>query len=389
MFKKIISLSLILFSASAAADGLLRTTNLKKYCAQDGVHRQTIIYLDQGIIARKDPNWYKDILNKTKFLPGERIQVVTIKSGGSTVEQAWDSCYPSYTKEKYQQLKKEEGFGSMFTGGVDENMKNDVKSFTKWFKQALAHPLQDTKHETPPSYASGNFPDKKLVEALYYDAKRMDLENGISRVIIFSDMMEKSDLLDQQKFEPAKRAEAVAKRFPMFLNHASIYVYGINYTNQDTALNEKMQRFWEQYLLTSGAHLEQYGTQLVLPRDNKVFDAHSYSGKLTQSDGKKLATSMRLAYSDKGELVHSWVTISDHYLPISGTLNCSGQNCTVLASIEASTFDGFEKKDVLKLSGSMKALSGSIGARDDSVIDEQGKIYRFDVEYAKDKNLSL
>ena len=303
MLKKLSVLLFFTILSSEVSADLLRTTDLKKYCSQEGVKRQTILYLDQGIIAKKDPNWYKDILNKTKFFPGERLQVVTIKTGGTKIEQAWDTCYPTYTANIYDALKSKEGFGSMFTGGVDENLANDLKSFNKSFTQALAHPLRDTKHDMPPSYSKGNFPGKKLVEALYYDAKRLDLENGISRVIIFSDMIEQSDLIEHSNFDPSTAVDKIAKRFPLFLNPASFYIYGVNYTNEDTSLNQKMESFWNAFLLKSGAVVEHYGTQLVLPKNNQLFSAHSYQGKLTQSDGKKLASKLRLAFFDRSKSV--------------------------------------------------------------------------------------
>ncbi len=381
--------SLLLLPSLAQADGLLRTTNLKSYCAQQGVQRQTVIYLDQGIIAKTDSNWYRDIINKTKFFPGERLQVVTIKDGGGVVEEAWDSCYPAYTEAEYKKRKANEGFGSLLTGGVDDKLKGDLKSFNKWFKQALAHPLAQTRHESTPNYSAGKFPQKKLVEALYYDSARMDLTNAVSRVIIFSDMMENSDLLQHDDFEPSKAADAAAKRFPTFLNHASIYVYGINYTNNQTRLNNQLEAFWKRYLLQSGAHVKNYSTQLVLPKKNQLFTAQSYTGHLTQSDGRKLSTSMRLAYTPDRKLIHSVFTIGDYYMPISGDFYCSGANCELTAAVTYSNFDAFRKGDALQLSGSLKALAGKVGAKDDSVIDEKGSIYRFNVEYLKDRNLSL
>ena len=387
--KKALVLASLFFATNAFADGLLRTTDLKKYCNQEGIDRQTIIYLDQGIIAKKDPNWYKDIINKTKFLPGERLQVVTINDGGATVELAWDTCFPKYTSSAYKKLKSKEGFGSVFTGGIDDQLKADKKSFEKKLYQALGHPLANSRHEQPPIYQSGSFPTKKLVEAFYYDAGRFDLKDGISRVIVFSDMIEKSDLVSHTSLESEVTAKQVAKRFPMFLSHSSFYIYGINYTNKDTALNEKMESFWRQYFLKSGAHIVNYSTQLVLPKKDDGFKARSYSGALVQSDGKKLSTNLRLATQPDGRLVHSWLTIGDHYMTLEGNMNCSGQNCTVDAKITGSTFDGFKVSDVLKLTGNHKSFSGKVGARDESVIDDEGKIYRFDVKYSLDKNLSI
>jgi hypothetical protein len=386
--RSIIVLLALLLASTVEADGLIRTTDLKKYCDQEGVNRQTVIYLDQSVIAKKDPNWFKDILNKAKFLPGERIQIVTIKDGSSTVEQAWDACYPAYTPKNYNNLKENDGFGSVFTGGVDDELTSDSKAFTTRLQQALAHPLQRTRHEQAPKYKN-EFPRKKLVEAFYYDSKRLDLESGIARVIVFSDMIENSDLVNHGSFSPIEDAASVSDRFPVFLNHASFYIYGINYTNSDTALNEKMEQFWRQYFIKSGAEIAHYGTQLVLPRDDGMFEAISYKGKLTQSDGKRLATSMRLAYLPNGDLMHSWLAVGDDFMTLSGNISCSGQNCELEAKIKESGFKYFKPNDVVRLDGALGEMRGKIGARDDSVIDEKGKIYRFDIEFKRDATLSM
>jgi hypothetical protein len=44
---------------------------------------------------------------------------------------------------------------------------------------------------------------------------------------------------------------------------------------------------------------------------------------------------------------------------------------------------------VVKLGGTLSDMRGQIGARDDSVIDEKGKIYRFDIEFEQEPNLSM
>lgn len=386
--KLLLAILTFILAGNAIGDGLIRTVDLKKYCNQDGVYRHTVFYLDQSIISKTDGNWYKDILNKTTFLPGERIQVVTINDGGITTEQAWDSCYPSYSVKNYQAAKDSEGISSIFMGGVEDQLKGDKKAFTSRFQLALAHPLGETRHDEIPQYAN-EFPSKKLVEAFYYDSKRLDIENGIARVIVFSDMIEKSDLVRHDSFEVTEKAEVVAKRFPVFFNHATFYIYGINYTNSDTELNEKMESFWREYFIKSGAEIAHYGTQLVLPRYDSTFSAVSYKGKLTQSDGKKLATSLRLAYLPNGDLIHSWLAIGDKFMTLNGYMACSGMNCQLDAEIKESGFEYFKPQDILRTSGSLSEMKGQIGAKDDSVIDEKGKIYRFDIEFKREQNLSM
>ncbi|MBQ4832190.1 hypothetical protein J8L70_02955 [Pseudoalteromonas sp. MMG010] len=389
MKKALLFITSLMLSFASYADGLLRTSDLKQYCAQEGVNRQTIVYLDQSIISKTDPNWYKDILNKTHFLPGERVQVVTINDGGSTVELVWDTCFPSYTKAVYKQKKAQEGMAVVFTGGVDDQLKNDQKIFNQRIKQALAHPLAGSRHETAPHFEASNFPNKKLVEAFYYDANRTRIDNGIARVIVFSDMIEKSDLVNHSSFNALEAATSAAERFPVFFNHASFFVYGINYSNNETKLNESMEKFWRNFMIYSGAEIAHYGTQLVLPSDNQLFTAKSYKGKLTQSNGKELATQMRLAYTPEGELKYSWLAIGDKYMTLKGTISCSGKNCKVDAQIKESSFDGFKARDALLLNGDMSSLSGTLGARDDSVIDETGKVYRFNVSYTQEARLGM
>ena len=358
------------------AEGLLRTSNLEKYCQVSPGDRQTVIYLDQNIIAAKDPNWYKDLLNKVEYRPGEKIQLVNINNGGSTVELIWDTCHPSLSQERLERIQEKEGFSSLFTGGVADNLENDKKFFKKQFLKALSHPLQDTRHETPPSYSAASFPQKKLVEAIYYDAKRIHIDDVFSRVIVFSDMVENSELFELQDFDPLDAAVAVAKRYPMFLHFASFQIYGINYTNSETQINENIRDFWRQYLLLSGAYVEQYGAQLAVEEDTQNWSFHKYKGYISVA-GVKGAAAFRMVIGDEGKIRHGWLEIADMYLPMSGEIKCSGQNCSLDAEVLSSVNKAaFRKKDVLRLKGTLMNFKGKVGGKDEAVIDEQGNIYQ-------------
>ena len=382
MFKRVL-IALLLISTNAFADGLLRTTNLDKYCQIEPGDRQTVIYLDQNIIATKDPNWYKDILNKVEYRPGEKIQFVNVNDGGSTVELIWETCHPSFSSEKLKELKENEGFGSLFTGGVEDNLAVDKKFFKKQLIKALSYPLQKTRHETPPSYSSRTFPKKKLVEALYYDSKRLDVDDVFSRVIIFSDMIENSELFDLNSFNPIKAASAVSKRYPMLLNFSSFQIYGINYTNSETKVNENIRDFWNQYLLLSGAYVEQYGAQLAVEEDTQRWEFHKYKGHINVN-GIKGASAFRMIIGDDGKIRHGWLEIANLYLPLSGEVKCSGQNCSIDAEVlSSSNKDAFRMKDVLKLKGTLKSLRGQVGGKDESVIDTQGNAYQHPLSFEK------
>lgn len=383
MLKHTLLCTLALLPALASANTLLKTTNLDKYCQMSPGDRQTVIYLDQNIIASKDPNWYKDIVNKVKYRPGEKIQLVNINNGGSTVELIWQTCHPSYSLQQYKKAKANEGVGSLFTGGIDDNLKDDLKFFNKQFLRALAHPLQNTRHETAPSYSKSSFPRKKLVEAIYYDAKRLDVDDVFSRVIVFSDMIENSELFNLNSFTPATAAKNVAKRYPMFLNYANFQIYGINYTNSETKINENIRDFWQQYLLLSGAQVEQYGAQLAVEENSKAWQFAKYKGHV-EVGGIKGASALRFVVGDDNKLRHGWLEIADMYLPISGEVQCSGKNCSIDAQIQASANkDAFRQKDVLRIKGSHDHYKGYVGGRDESVIDAQGNTYQHPISLKK------
>lgn len=368
---------------------IIKTNDLTRYCDQKGVNRQTVLYLDQGIIGKTDPLWYKDIINKLKFLPSEKVKVVTIKDGGSEVELAWEGCFPGYTKENARIIKEKEGAMTLFTGSALDAVKDDMKLFTNNFQRALAHPLSGSRYDEKPRFTLANFPTKKLVEALYYDTKRLDLDNGISRVIVFSDMIEKSNLVDHNNMDPLVTAKAVADRYPMFLNHADFYIYGINYTHGESELNTDMERFWRDYLLRSGANIAHYGNQLVVPRGDENFTVHSYTGYIVDGDGNKIITKMRLGFFDSGELTHSVLTVGDEYLTLKGSIVASGQNTQLSGSIMSSTFSGFGAGDVFTMTGAIKEMHGTIGAPDDRTVDRKGQQYKFDISLSQDANLSL
>lgn len=378
MIKKVIPF-VLLVSSSVFADGLLRTTNLNKYCEAEPGGRQTVIYLDQNIIASKDPNWYKDILNKVEYRPGEKVQFVNINNGGSTVELIWESCHPSFSPQKLKQLKENEGVVALFTGGIEDNLKSDKKFFKKQILKALSYPLQKTRYESPPSFTLKTFPKKKLVEAIYFDSKRLKVDDVFSRVIIFSDMIENSELFSLDSFEPIKSAKAVAKRFPMFLNYSSFQIYGINYTNRQTKINQDIRDFWKQYLLLSGAHVEQYGAQLAIGRETKNWSFHKYKGHVNVN-GAKGASTFRMVIGDDGKIHHGWLELADMYLPLSGEVKCSAQECQVNAEIlSSSNKDAFRKKDVLRLKGTLKSLKGIVGGKDEMVIDAKGNAYQYSI----------
>jgi hypothetical protein len=377
------------FLAPANA-GLFKSAGggLKAFCDVPSP-RQTIIYLDQSVIAKKDPDWYRDIQNKIKFLPSERIHFAMINAEDSRIKEIWSVCHPSMSQESYAKAKKAQ---SMWKKGVDKELKDTQKFYNKYVLNALSAPLATTPLTDKPSY-KGNFPAKSLVEAIYYDSSRYNLSNGVTRVILFSDMVENSGLVSPQKLSSPEQskilARQVAKRFPLDLKNTEFYVYGVGYTHKNSELNRNLETFWSYWLNNSGAQLKSYHAQLNIANSDEMFKPISYTGVMKQLDGSKAAAQLRIGYGVNGNLLNSWFGIRDIRYPITGIYTCKGDKCNIDAKIAFGdeVANMFNAKDALKLNGSRKMLKGTIGAVDDLTRTSDGKAFSMQVVFEQDSKL--
>ena len=385
-------LMIIAFNSSFVAADIFKNpaASLNSFCKTPSP-RQTLIYLDQSIIATKDEDWFKDIRNKLKFLPSERIQVLMISSEDSRVKDVWSVCYPSMSKKQYEQEKENQG---LFETSVDKKIADAKSLYNKYLNSALAAPLAKTKLEHKPNFESHSFPSKSLVEAIYYDSGRFDLSNGITRVVIFSDMVENSEYaspINLTEVNSLKLAQETAERYPMELNNAQFFVYGIGYSHGNSSLNLNLQKYWENLLIDSGAYLASFHSQLNLPKTSSLsFSPYSYTGVMMQANGTKVATDLRLGFAENGVLTNSWFGVLDDRYPLKGGYVCKQNQCTVNAEI---IFSGdpekhmFRKKDIITLTGELNKLKGTIGAKDDLTRTGDGSKFSMVVLFEQDNSM--
>jgi hypothetical protein len=388
--KKLLWAALIIQVTTPVSSAIFKSPDggLKAFCDAPSP-RQTIIYIDQSVVAKNDGDWYRDIQNKIKFLPSERINFSMINASDSRVKDIWSVCHPSFTQKAYLDAKKNE---SIWSKSTDKELKDTIKLFNKYMINALSAPLATTTLTEKPNY-NKSFPTKSLVEAVYYDSSRYNLSNGVTRVIMFSDMVENSDLVSPSKLNNPEQAKVLArkaaKRFPLDLNNTEFYVYGVGYSHKDSELDRNLETFWRYWLNNSGAHLKSYHAQLNIANSDEVFEPVSFTGVMKQLDGSRAAAQLRLGYGENGSLLNSWFGISDIRYPINGIYKCKGEKCDIDAKIafgdEAASM--FHAKDALKLSGSRNELKGTIGSVDDLTRTSDGKAFSMQVVFEKDSKL--
>ena len=376
------------FAASSQAT-LIKTADLNKYCNYEKSQRQTIIYLDENAIGKNDRDWFRDIINKLDYLPSEKLSIVQINDS-SRVEELFSSCYPKISEATYQKLLKNKGF---LDADPKKVLADDQKLFKGRIFGAFSKVMEASEHTTKPNFDPQSLPKKSIVEALYYDASRTELNNGLSRVIIYSDMLENSTAYSANK-EPIPAAVATAERFPVSYSNADVYAYGVGTTTKG-ADDRSLEVFWKNYFNLAGANLVSFQQQLP-PKSKAVkSDVRSYKGVM-DLDGRNIALSLRLSKKQgqtSGTLTSSFFAIKDDLYPLKGTFTCKNNQCKINAELAftapTETFS-FQKDDVLALSGSFDGkLKGFIGSEDDTITTETGDKFQYNVIFAADSTLTF
>lgn len=382
------SLFTIGFAASSQA-ALIKTADLNKYCNYEKPQRQTIIYLDQNSIGKTDKDWFRDIINKLDYLPSEKLSIVQINDA-SRGKELFSSCYPKISEATYQKLLEKKGF---LDADPKKILADDQKLFRGRLLSAFSKVMEASEHTTKPSFDSQSLPKKSIIEALYYDASRTELTNGISRVIIYSDMLENSAAYSEN-MEPVQAAISTSERFPVSYSNAEVYAYGVGTTTKGTN-DRPLEIFWKNYFNLAGANLVSFQQQLPPKVKATKTDVRSYKGVM-DLDGRNIALSLRLTKvqgQDNGTLASSFFAIKDDLYPLKGTFSCKNNQCKINAELAftapTETFS-FQKEDVLVLTGSFDGkLKGFIGSEDDTTTTETGDKFQYNVIFDADSALTF
>lgn len=318
---------MVLAVSPAMADnhdtGIFRSGDLKKYC-KNAAPRQTIIYVDQSSVLPGDKKWAEQIINKVKLIPHERLTILKMDVQQGSVSELFSSCFPKFTAEEIESTKNQEGLISKLLGSSLDDVKKDRQLFLKARNFALSKIIIESKDQPKPVAQETKLPNKSIAEALFYDEKRFDLQNGIPRIIIYSDMMQSSPNISPSENELSrKKIKEKARAFPTGFNMAEVHVFGVGTTMKlGTSIQQKFEGFWRSYLEFNGAYLEQYSNNLTIP-EQQIEEIDYWQGAIVLND-LHLETFIRFMTNKRGKLINSWLDIPQlGFIPISGKKSCN------------------------------------------------------------------
>jgi hypothetical protein len=248
----------------------------------------------------------------------------------------------------------------IFTGTPLDQMKQAREQFERGFRVALSSFIANGRPAGLIPVQAGSLVEKSIAEALFYDEKRFSSENGVTRLIIFSDMLQHSPSVTPAKAQDAASLGVdAAKRYSMKFNLAEVHVFGIGSSlPTGDPLNRKMEAFWRAFLMVNGAYLEQFSNTLSLG-DARDVTVNRWRGALAVGDLHS-EVSLRIMTDESNALINSWMIINNTgALPLEGKGRCGDAGCDVTAKLRADVGQ-FKKGDVLLLRGSAKDIKGSL-----------------------------
>src|SRR5262245_23754382 len=152
--------------------------------------------------------------------------VVRLKTGSAEATQLFKQCYPGYSEDELKKLRAAVGtFQKIFVEDPGKVVEEARRTFGATLNNAFERIFKEGAPEGTPKVNPEHPPVKALAESLFYDEQRFSLRNGVSRIVIYSNMLQNSDQIpfpggdSGAKGGPEKIAEAAQRAAEIFQTH--------------------------------------------------------------------------------------------------------------------------------------------------------------------------
>lgn len=330
------------------------------FCQQPTV-RQTVVYIDDMMMADGQTEWAKKLETKLRatLTPGERVTVVRLSPGGGQSKEYWSGCWPAYSPEQKAKIAEQT---YIFSASPLTKISDQQRYFFHDFGAALTSIYTEAKRASGEvRFSADHAPQKQILRALASDEGRFANTQTTIRAIVYSDMAENSDL--GSVFQPAAQRVSYGQKLGSYLRRGVFYGFGLGEdVSGDPGFAEKAKRFWTAALKSMSATVEGIGSDLNVPNTLPV---RAYaSAVVLDFDGQTLDGRLSLLTGEDGNLVDSWIGISRlGTAALTGTFRCqTGGTCR----LDGATTNGIATNsptEAVTLTGTNKAMSGQLGVK--------------------------
>jgi hypothetical protein len=336
-----------------------------------------LIYVDEKNLVKGETQWAKELLAKLagNLMPSEPVTLVKLATETGETQELWKGCYPDYTVAEFAKIKSDNG--GFFGGDPVKQLKNQQAFFRKQFGDALGKLLNQSGGSRSEVQIDVNQPPKKqIIRALSNDGARFDSTHGAIRAIIYSDMVENSDLGSS-----LKKGESAAINLDLALDfkNAVFYVFGAGSTlSGQGAITDGIKSYWEALLNSSEGHLSGFGSNLIVASSVPV-SLQTYAVEIIINKDKDIRRGkMQLFIDREGHLQDSFITVANKRQSglQEGLFSCQEANCTLSAHAPTSVITAQGSAEI-KLTGPLDNLKGTIQIPDAKLPD--GREATFDM----------
>jgi hypothetical protein len=330
--------------------------------------RQTLVYVDDSDMVDGETDWAVKLEGKLKatLIPSEIVTVVRLSPVDAQSHEIWTGCWPDYTAADRAKLAEGSLLDLMRKSPLAQ-LADQQRFFLRDFGAALTKIYAAAKR-SPSDVAvdPADPPKRELLRAVASDEGRFSHGDQTIRAIIFSNMVENSDLGSSLKPLSAP-PPAIGKKLGTYLRHSVFYAYGMGeHVTSGGSLQDNERAFWTSALRSMSATVGGLGSELNVANATPVA-AHNYNVELSY-DGQTLDGRLALLVDRDGTLVDSWISISRlSSAALSGTFRCHGVVGAETCRLDAETTSGLvttSPSESVVLSGSEKqGLTGSLGVK--------------------------
>jgi hypothetical protein len=204
------------------------------------------------------------------------------------------------------------------------------------------------------------------------DGARFDSAHGAIRVLIYSDMVENSDLGSSLK----PKAESAAANLALDFKNAVFYVYGAGSTlSGQGAITDGIKSYWETLFNSAEGHLLGFGPNLIVA-SNVPLTLQTYTVEISINDKDVRRGKMQLFIDREGHLQDGFITVAIKRQSVlqEGSFTCQDASCTLSARAPTSVITAQGSAE-LKLTGTLDSLKGTIQIPDAKLPDGRDAIF--------------
>ncbi|MGE6696714.1 hypothetical protein ACQKH5_03415 [Hyphomonas sp. NPDC076900] len=338
--------------SAPSASGLSAGSELRAetFCAVDGLDpalRHTYVMIDEKVLSKTETpadfvglnGRIRDVVltfaDPDRALSSgtsdyrERISIHILPTDGSASYRVFSGCIPGLSPQELIDSRKQgSAVNDFFTGGVQQQIRNDSEDFIAKLVGSLQNAARSAKG--PASPQTGKVNEISAFQSIRASGRVINSDLGVPRVVLVTDLS--STQLPEAEGRDKLREAAFAAGSDAALDFSRADVVVV----QSNGGNENQREYIDAFLLAQHGKLVYWGNERVGALPTAPSRIARYVGTASYPNGED-TVQIRVAMDRSGRLVNSWLILRgrpDKSVPMTGSALCETPQTCVIRSDE-------------------------------------------------------